>query len=158
MDICHNCPGGDNPKCCNPDHLFIGTSADNAKDAALKERMHLGITSKQAIHIKELMSQGLSNKQIIDSFDASPGLLSRIRRGDSAKHFGKPSEELPRGVTLKRIGDCLGITRERARQLRNSDKLTWRLDGPVIHISRVYGVGHETLHIDAPLVARGVNH
>lgn len=35
---CHNCPGGDNPLCCNPSHLFLGTSADNSHDMAAKGR------------------------------------------------------------------------------------------------------------------------
>src|SRR6185369_7218363 len=36
MDLCHNCPGGDNPRCVNPAHLFLGTRSENMRDAATK--------------------------------------------------------------------------------------------------------------------------
>lgn len=36
--VCHDCPGGDNRRCCNPDHLWAGTFGDNNKDASEKGR------------------------------------------------------------------------------------------------------------------------
>jgi len=39
----HEC---DNPKCCNPSHLFLGTRGDNAQDSAQKGR-HKGFSGKQ---------------------------------------------------------------------------------------------------------------
>ncbi len=35
MLVLHSC---DNPRCCNPDHLFLGTHKDNTADMIAKDR------------------------------------------------------------------------------------------------------------------------
>lgn len=36
VDVCHDCPGGDNRACINPDHLWSGSHADNLRDSVKK--------------------------------------------------------------------------------------------------------------------------
>lgn len=38
LEVCHDCPDGDNPAYCRPDHLFLGTHQENITDMITKGR------------------------------------------------------------------------------------------------------------------------
>jgi len=46
--VCHRC---DTPACVNPDHLFLGTSTDNLRDAFAKGRLY--VPMKNRTHCKK---------------------------------------------------------------------------------------------------------
>ena len=51
MHVLHNCPGGDNPPCCNPHHLWLGTTQQNSADMVAKERQARGPAFGRAISL-----------------------------------------------------------------------------------------------------------
>lgn len=66
--VCHTC---DNPLCCNPKHLFLGSHKDNAEDASRKDRTNFGekgtnarLTEKQVLEIYKKHDAGLSASEI----------------------------------------------------------------------------------------------
>jgi len=54
LEVMHKC---DNPPCCNPSHLAVGTRADNARDAQTKGRVPHGDSHYSRVH-PELLARG----------------------------------------------------------------------------------------------------
>lgn len=81
--LCHKC---DNRKCVNPDHIFIGTRADNVRDAASKDRMPYGnnhwnavLSDAQIAMIRSI--EGVTHTEIARQFGVAQSTISRIRAG-----------------------------------------------------------------------------
>lgn len=103
LEVCHKC---DNPRCVNPDHLFLGTHSDNMKDAANKQRMARGKRSgahtkperrrlgedhghhkltEQAV--QEIRGSGQSNRALATKFGVNERTISGVRNHESWRHL-----------------------------------------------------------------------
>lgn len=59
--VCHRC---DNPPCCNPNHLFLGTPQDNDTDRVKKGRQCRGEKQKYAVLTDDKVRQIRSMKAL----------------------------------------------------------------------------------------------
>lgn len=85
MIICHKC---DNPSCCNPNHLFVGTDLDNCRDREMKGRGHdrtggnhgRATTNEHAVILmRQIYSSGkYTHKKIAEMFKIKHSAVSDI--------------------------------------------------------------------------------
>ena len=92
--VLHKC---DNRLCCNPEHLFLGSHADNTRDAVVKGRQFLpdnrGARSANAklspsdvIVIRGAYSAGgVSQQQLASQYGVHQMTISKVVRGSSYK-------------------------------------------------------------------------
>lgn len=85
QNVCHTC---DNPRCFNPDHLFLGDQAANVSDMVMKGRQAIGkkngmarLSEDDVAQIRALSAAGRKQFEIAKLFGLSEGHVSTIIRG-----------------------------------------------------------------------------
>lgn len=85
--VLHKC---DNRKCCNPNHLFLGTQKDNVRDAFQKGRRaglrgenhpSAKLTFEQASEIRELRKTGRTQRSLAEEYGVSRSQIRKIESG-----------------------------------------------------------------------------
>ncbi len=101
--VCHKC---DNPKCVNPDHLFLGTQKENLMDAFNKgRRSAIGppshsmkgdthplakLTTADVVAIKVALKSGISASQLAHRFNVAYNTIDHIKHGYRWSHIQLP--------------------------------------------------------------------
>lgn len=111
LSVLHNCPNGDNPSCCNPSHLFLGTQQENIQDMIAKgrdvhvsgersgRRLHPGnyprgsaipaskLTEDQVSEIKTIFNAGgVTRKRLAKQYGVSDVVIGKIIKGEIWTH------------------------------------------------------------------------
>jgi hypothetical protein len=91
MRCLHKC---DNPSCINPDHLFLGTQADNVLDMWNKGRENIvfgnnnekSLNQSKVIDIKRMISEGVPFPNIAKDYNVSENCIKMIAENRTWRH------------------------------------------------------------------------
>lgn len=88
--ICHRC---DNRRCVRPDHLFLGTPADNSADMVAKQRQAVGdrngsarLAPEDVVAIRVRAAGGESQRALARAFGVAQALVGQIVRREVWRH------------------------------------------------------------------------
>lgn len=90
FDVLHTC---DNRKCCNPNHLYLGTDIENARDRVVRNRTakgsknaHAVLTEEQVSNIKASLRAGALVTPLAAQYGVTRMTIRRIRMGSHWRH------------------------------------------------------------------------
>ena len=122
MAVCHAC---DNPACCNPNHLWLGTNADNVRDRDGKDRAargeRAGTAKLTAAQVAAILSDPREQREIARDYGISKSTVGNIRRGEGWSHIGivvDCSAISYRNRSLRTRGEGNGAARLNPTQVR----------------------------------------
>lgn len=90
--VCHTC---DNPPCVNPEHLYLGTHKDNARDRNTRNRAYIAngelcnfakLREFQIPIIRKLYDNGFTMNEIAIRFEVHPATIRSIVNRINWKH------------------------------------------------------------------------
>jgi hypothetical protein len=95
--VCHDCPGGDNPLCVNPRHLFLGTALDNNRDR-LRKVGGRRLSQEHVREIRRAYAAGVTSLELMSQYGVGHSAIHYIVTGRMWSSV--PQEEI--GTRTKR--------------------------------------------------------
>jgi HNH endonuclease len=82
--VCHNCPGGDNPSCCNPEHLLRDSFKKKRGNPPKGERSRTAkLTKDKVIEMKRLRKKGMYYEDIAKLYGVSSSTAQYAIKGQT---------------------------------------------------------------------------
>ncbi|HEY4760659.1 MAG TPA: HNH endonuclease signature motif containing protein [Thermoguttaceae bacterium] len=127
--VCHDY---DNPPCCNPAHLFLGTNAENMWDCTKKDRRPQGIKHSRTFfseeHVIDILLSNESQTMLAKQYQTLPTTINNIQRRVTWRHV-RP--DIPPRSMIK-------LTNEDVIHIKQSDKY-------YAELAVKYGVARSTI-------------
>lgn len=117
-----------NAKCCNPDHLDVGTKKDNVDDMMKSFRNKNGRSSLNKEDIIYICGSLESTKELAEKFKVNTSTINRIRSGESYKF-----------LNVKRTKVGKKINSKQAMEIFDSE-LDWK------ELAKKYNVKYTTIY------------
>lgn len=133
----HKC---DNPACCNPNHLEVGTNADNMADMVARGRSLKGPENPKSklseADVLKIRDDPRMPREIADEYGVSGSTISRIKRGADWQHLPNSRRHIDHraklGVadvdnirldkrSLREIAAAYGISKTQASRIRRGE-------------------------------------
>lgn len=148
LSVLHKC---DNRKCCNPNHLFLGTQSDNAKDMWSKGRAYTGghkqpntwsrgegngrakLTAEQARNIRaSYRQQTVSTRSLAQKYGVDASTIRRVLRNKETKGVLSPSQideicneyEQGKGCSAYELASLHGVSKSEIQHIVSGR--TWK--------------------------------
>lgn len=141
LNVCHKC---DNPPCVRPDHLFVGTQADNMKDMVQKGRSaHVfgleansaKLSDEQVLAVRDEILAGSEAAEVSKKFGIAKSYVSGIKTANRPRI--KRLDPTYAGVTRNLSDECIKEVQHDLLEGRTPSEICERLKISVSVVSHI---------------------